>query len=93
MILEIRPGNQWSTLLTYPRLSGKNWKVLDKPCMFSSFKACFCFCPEVDSSSSVLKVDVDSFAEVGRLAFSIETRKIVETEDNIDGFEDVEKMS
>lgn len=38
-------------------------------------------------------MDVDSFAEVGRLAFSIETRKIVETEDNIDGFEDVEKMS
>lgn len=37
-------------------------------------------------------MDVDSFAEVG-LAFSIETRKIVETEDNIDGFEDVEKMS
>ena len=100
IIFEINSGNQFSTFVTCPRLSGKNWKVFASPCMFSSSSAWICRWPKAASSSKVFRVDEDPVPDApfvmpgaGLVVSSTATRKTADAEESTDGFEEDVKMS
>ena len=82
-----KAGIHWSSLVVCPRFGGKNWKLSTKPCIPSSSSALV-----TEFSSTVLRrVNVDPLLDL--LKSCSATRKIIETDLIMDGFDELAKIS